>query len=80
MVSRRPASFTLAISKPAQISLPETVSFLFFFFFFLFLSFFLFMATDTEVPGLGVESELLLRPTLQPQQHWRLNPLSEIRD
>ena len=33
-----------------------------------------------EVPGLGVESELLLYPTPQPWQHWVLNPLSEARD
>ena len=33
-----------------------------------------------EVPGLGVESELHLRPTPQPQQHRILNPLSKARD
>ena len=31
-----------------------------------------------EVPGLGVESELQLRPT--PQPLWTLIPLSETRD
>ena len=33
-----------------------------------------------EVPGLGVESELQLQPTPQPQQHGILYPLSEARD
>ena len=33
-----------------------------------------------EAPGLGVESELQLRPTPQPWQPWILNPLSEARD
>ena len=32
-----------------------------------------------EIPGLGVKSGLQLRPTLQPQQHQILNPLSEAR-
>ena len=33
-----------------------------------------------KVPGLGVEWSYSCRPTLQPQQHLILNPLSEARD
>ena len=33
-----------------------------------------------EVLGVGVKSELQLRPTPQPQQHQILNPLSKARD
>ena len=44
--------------------------------------FFLFIATPVymEVPRLGVESELQLQPTPQPQQCLILNPLSEAGD
>ena len=37
------------------------------------------MATPAA-PGLGIESELQLRPTPQWQQHWIFNPLCRARD
>ena len=33
-----------------------------------------------KIPRLGVEVELCLQPTPQPQQRWILNPLSKARD
>ena len=45
-----------------------------------FVLFFLWPQLQQMVPSPGIESELQVRPTPQPQQHQILNPLSEARD
>ena len=77
--SSKPTSFLNDTNPGCSVpnfSIPRFLSFLLVSLF-IYLFFLKPLLWHTEVPRLGVESELLLRPIPGPWQHWTLNPLSE---